>query len=153
MSDSLACRVSLGPWMPNQLGAEMVPVSLCTVSVLFCIWNGPIAVAHGKLQRHLVESVSLYNWERHGWVCISMIWDGFVTSPIKHDQLNIFALNVCHRAPAWMGQTAKKLWSWFQKGITEKSYYFWVVMGEKLLSVRLSGATFLCQPSFPCIPK
>ena len=28
-------------------------------------------------------------------MCISVIWDSLVTSPIKHDQLNIFALNVC----------------------------------------------------------
>lgn len=34
---------------------------------------------------------------------ISAIWDSFVTSPIKHDQLNIFALNVCHGAPTWTG--------------------------------------------------
>lgn len=119
----------------------------CVSTSLHMKWSHCI-VAHGTLQRHLVESVSLYNWERHGWVCISMIWDGFVTSPIKHDQLNIFALNVCHRAPAWMGQTAKKLWSWCEKGIGEESYYFWVVMGKKLLSLRLSGVTFLFQPSF-----
>lgn len=44
-------------------------------------------------------------------MCISMTGDSFVTSPIKHDQLNIFALNVCHGAPVWMGQTAEKRWS------------------------------------------
>lgn len=39
-------------------------------------------------------------------MCISMIWDFLVTSPIKHDQLNIFALNVCRGFSVWMGQTA-----------------------------------------------
>lgn len=41
------------------------------------------------------------------WQCISLIWDSLVTRPIKHDQLNIFALNVCRGAPMWMRQTER----------------------------------------------
>lgn len=32
-------------------------------------------------------------------MCLGMICDSFVICLIKHDQLNIFAPNVCHKAP------------------------------------------------------
>lgn len=70
--------MSLGPWMS---------LSLHRVSTFLHMKCSPLLQ---KLQQHLAESVSSYDWERRRW-------DGFVTSPIKHVQLNISALNVCHR--------------------------------------------------------
>lgn len=121
MSDSRACRVSLGTWVPNQLGAPRWCQSLSLSPSLFLVLHYASTSLHMKWsplqwlmenyrgtklnKRHYTAgSVKLMS---EVWMRISKIWDSLVTHPIKHDQLNIFALNVCQGAPMWMEQTAK----------------------------------------------
>ena len=115
------------------------------MSVLLCIWNGPLCSGLWKTTeapswKSVIIQLGASN---HEWSMSvhSMIWDSFVTSPIKHDQLNIFALNVCHGVPVW---TVEKLRSRCGKGSTERSNFVWVVTGKKVTLLYISA-------SLPCI--